>query len=302
MTLEVVSTEDGSITCRDARTGELYHNRAGAYTEALRNYVEPCNLAHIVGGKKDLTVLDVCFGLGYNTFVLADKLLEGLESISASQEFELNVRAIDRDPNIVTILPSVLADDRLKKIAGLAKPFENFDSKDADSLVCNFRAAKFFSLDLLIKFVDLRKEAQDLVRQGEQFDLVFHDGFSPKHMPELWTYEIFARYAQLIGEHGMILTYSSASAVRGALRECGLTVMRTAGVGGKSGGTAAAHACVLKENPFVFPLTEDEEARLNSRSAIPYRDPQLSDTAEGIRERRASELSASDLPPYKESI
>jgi hypothetical protein len=41
MTLELVPTEDGSLSIRDAATGELHHNRAGAYEEALVNYVQP---------------------------------------------------------------------------------------------------------------------------------------------------------------------------------------------------------------------------------------------------------------------
>jgi tRNA U34 5-methylaminomethyl-2-thiouridine-forming methyltransferase MnmC len=299
MTLEVVQTEDGSITCRDAGTGELYHNRAGAYTEALRNYVEPSNLRNTLGGRKELNVLDVCFGLGYNTFVLTIELLKALKAIGASQVFKLKVVAIDRDPNIIAILPKVLADERLQPLARLAQDFENRNSAVRQALTFQCRLGKLLDFDLVIKLVELRQEVQNLVRQGEQFDLIFHDGFSAKHMPELWTYELFAQYAHLIGEQGTILTYSSAAAVRGALRLCGLTVKRTAKVGGKSGGTIAGKLHTLKDNPFAFPLTDLEEARLNSRSAIPYRDPELDDQPKRIVARRSEEINASNLSTFK---
>jgi len=304
MTLEVVTTEDGSITCRDEETGELYHNRAGAYTEALHNYVEPTYLKRIVETRRDLQVLDICFGLGYNTFVLALELLDQMDIRNASQQFNLKVVAIDRDPDIIKVLPQVLADQRLKRLAPLAEDFAkpaNGKSSQPFLSRCRLQYKNVLDLDLSIKFEELRKAVPELVRQGKQFDLIFHDGFSPKHMPELWTYELFAQYAQLIGEKGMILTYSSAAAVRGALRLCGLTVKRTAKVGGKSGGTIAANEKAIADNPFAFALTDLEEARLKSRSAIPYRDPNLNDQAESIMARRLEEVRNSSLPVFKKS-
>jgi tRNA U34 5-methylaminomethyl-2-thiouridine-forming methyltransferase MnmC len=302
MTLEVVMTEDGSITCRDETTGELYHNRAGAYTEALHNYVEPSYLKRIVESRRDLEVLDICFGLGYNTFVLALELLDQMETRIASQQFNLKVVAIDRDPDIIKVLPHVLADERLRRLEPLAQDFaRRANGKSAQPFLssCRVENRNVLDLDLSLKFEELRKAVPELVRQGKRFDLIFHDGFSPKHMPELWTYELFEQYAQLIGEKGMILTYSSAAAVRGALRLCSLTVKRTAKVGGKSGGTIAAKAIAIAENPFAFDLTDLEEARLNSRSAIPYRDPNLNDRAKSIIARRLEEVNTSSLSVFK---
>jgi tRNA U34 5-methylaminomethyl-2-thiouridine-forming methyltransferase MnmC len=302
MTLEVVTTEDGSITCRDQGTGELYHNRAGAYTEALHNYVEPSHLKQIIEAKRELKVLDVCFGLGYNTFVLALELLNQLDAISAGEKFNLAVMAIDRDPEIIKVLPEVLADERLKRLDRLARDFTSRAKAITTEPFVSRRQIEnknVVALDLTIKFVELRKEVPELVRQGKEFDLIFHDGFSPKNMPELWTYELFEQYSHLIGKRGLILTYSSATAVRGALRLCGLTVKRTAKVGGKSGGTVAGGAEALLDNPFALPLTDQEETRLNSRSAIPYRDPNLKDVAEDIRVRRLSEVNESSLSVFK---
>jgi tRNA U34 5-methylaminomethyl-2-thiouridine-forming methyltransferase MnmC len=306
MTLDIVSTEDGSITCRNPETGELYHNRAGAYTEALRNYVEPCHLKSVIRTKRTLNVLDVCFGLGYNTFVLVLELQKALERIGADHEFRLRVTAIDRDREIVKVLMKVLDDRRLVRLSALAKELEPSalglaDGRDLVEISCLIGKRSPVALELIIQFAELRGVVPRLVREGRAFDFIFHDGFSPRRMPELWTHDLFMQYAQLIGDGGVILTYSSAAAVRGALRECGLTIMRTACVGGKAGGTAAAHTRALADNPFLLPLTDSEEERLNSRSATPYRDPVLSGMREEIATRRQIELSASRLPPFKKS-
>lgn len=305
MTLEVVSTEDGSITCRDARTGELYHNRAGAYTEALHNYVEPCNLERLVLQRKSLRVLDVCFGLGYNTFVLILELLKSLQEQKPAQSFQLDVLAIDRDENILSVLPAVLSDERLEMLAELGDQFGKIEQENISGSQSSFKLwrqiEELVDVDLHLKFVDLRKEVLDLVERKEKFDFVFHDGFSPKSMPELWTQELFQAYAQLLDEQGVLLTYSSATAVRGALKAAGLEVKRTAKVGGKSGGTIAAPAGVIDGNPFAFPLTQEEKARLGSRSAIPYRDPQMCDSPQTIVDRRLAEQLASALPVFKKT-
>jgi tRNA U34 5-methylaminomethyl-2-thiouridine-forming methyltransferase MnmC len=94
-----------------------------------------------------------------------------------------------------------------------------------------------------IEFIvdDLRAALPSLIDSAEgSFDLVFHDPFSPQHLPELWTQELFAEYFRLLApRQGRLLTYSAAAAVRGGLFEAGFALGRTIGVGDKSGGTAA---------------------------------------------------------------
>lgn len=61
--LTKIITEDNSLTCFHSETGELYHNRAGAFTEALKNYVEPALAMSDALKRERLDVLDACFGL-----------------------------------------------------------------------------------------------------------------------------------------------------------------------------------------------------------------------------------------------
>ena len=280
---DTVKTEDGSITCRDELTGELYHNKAGAYTEAFKNYVEPARLSNLLKEAKELNVLDVCFGLGYNVYVLLNELL------SFSNK-SIRIVAIDKDPEIVSVLPEVLGDTRFQVLT------EKIGAKWKDKL-CQF-GHKTFSLgegnEVAFELVcgDIREYVSELERQPARFDLIYHDGFSPRVMPELWTYDLFALYAKLLSPKGVILTYSSAAAVRSALRLCGLEVRRTSAVGGKSGGTIAAHAGVLENGTEIFALSDEEEARLKTRSSIPYRDPQLSGKREDIIKERNAEVKS----------
>ena len=64
---EVVLCEDGTKTLFSKEFNEPYHStKDGALHESLEKHVKPA-LA-LTKDKTQLTILDICFGLGYNTF------------------------------------------------------------------------------------------------------------------------------------------------------------------------------------------------------------------------------------------
>jgi tRNA U34 5-methylaminomethyl-2-thiouridine-forming methyltransferase MnmC len=273
--MELVRTEDGSISKFDATTGELYHNRAGAFTEALRNYFEPSDAAARLRSRQSLRIIDACFGLGYNTFVLLEKLIElGLAG-------RIEVEAVELDPEIIGALPDVLEDARfsaLRAAFGTQRPsqFQQYE----------FTAGSL-TVSLEIMQADLRDYARELTGA---FDLVFHDPFSPRKVPHLWSIDLFSRYYQaLLGAGGQLLTYSAASAVRGGLREAGFAVFRTQGVGAKSGGTLASAKPDYKAIEPVFDLTDEVVKKLGGTAGVPYRDSGLCSLDSDILARRAQE-------------
>lgn len=289
MVLDVVSTEDGSITCRDPVTGELYHNRAGAYTEALHNFVEPCEIAKICAEVDAITVLDICFGLGYNTFVLLDTLSRH------RCESSVSILGLDKDAEILKLIPSVLADKRFQSIRTNMR--DTREDSPEEWAPCKFGFYEYsmgedsqFHVRIELRQVDIRKEVSVLSTSNtSQFDIIFHDSFSPHKIPELWTVDLFHCYKSLLKGHGHIVTYSSAAAVRGAFMEAGFAVWRTRPVGGKSGGTMACLPGQGKASEVIYPLTEDELLRINSASGVPYRDPGLVNSREQIRLERDKE-------------
>ncbi len=305
-----VLTDDGSITCLDRDSGELYHNRAGAYSEALKNYVQACDLADRLYRQAKVLVLDVCFGLGYNTFVFLDYFLQQIERLSTKHDEMLcHIVGIDWDSEILAVVPEVLADFRFmefcQKLNWTPDAIRQMilDWQKYGKHQIKFSGETKLVIEIEMKFADLRKTVPELAGQGHHFDYIFHDGFSPRSMPELWTVDLFREYAKMIGHDGRIITYSSAAAVRGAFKECGLQVRKSIALGGKSGGTVAFLSAreEIADNESIFFLTEEEYKRLNSRSAIPYRDPQFKDTPAQIIQRRALELKQSKLAVYRSS-
>ncbi len=59
-------TADGSLTFVSQEFGESFHSHHGAMQESFCKFVEPTQLA-TAAQKPVLRLLDVCYGLGYNT-------------------------------------------------------------------------------------------------------------------------------------------------------------------------------------------------------------------------------------------
>lgn len=295
MSYTVITTADGTLSCHDVETGELMHNRAGAYTEALKNYAEPCNALELVEGTGGIRLLDACYGLGYNTWVLADYLLK-----TTTRPFTMYVIAIEKSVDILQVSPQIFAHpyfDSLKsKIPTLEhniyyRTFECLSDTKGDS-----KNEYHFSMDVVNgSRIDLTLFVDDLRHRlpkvSGSIDLVFHDAFSAQKMPELWTVDLFREYYRLLEPaQGSVLTYSAAAAVRGGLRETGFHIGKTMPLGAKHGGTKASLS------PCGETLSDHEQTYLLTQAGIPYRDSGLNQARAEILRTRQLEQASSQRP------
>jgi hypothetical protein len=300
--METVTTEDGSFSIRDPATGELHHNRAGAFTEALINYIQPAGLYTCKTAYTELVVLDACWGMGYNTLTLLSEMMRG----ETSQFGRIVIMAVEADQAVLDMAPLALeyrvfhglrdsTGYRRQLLDALASLKNGDGSRSIDGGLRGAKCSLNFQLPggcevvLSIMRGDIRCQVPTMVG-CMNLDLVFHDPFSPKHVAELWTVDLFRCYRELLFQRkGRMLTYSSAGAVRGGMREAGFFVWRSTACGGKSGGTVGSIADSELDERFVFPLSADEERKVESGSGVPYRDPTLQDTCIAVRQRRVTE-------------
>ncbi len=63
-------TEDGSIGLYSYADKDVYHSKFGALTEAWEKFVIPSGISSLIDNKQNIKVLDVCYGIGYNTKAL----------------------------------------------------------------------------------------------------------------------------------------------------------------------------------------------------------------------------------------
>ncbi len=265
----VVPTEDGSITFFSEQWKEHYHDKAGARLEAEKKYVEPSKLAEKLQ-QRDIRLLDVCFGLGYNT-------LAALESGTGFQPVQtgkmpvlhsLDITALEMDKRVVRAAAEQIASTDSRKI--LTELLQHSTSHNSH-----------FTISPL--WGDARFRIQQL--ENELFDIVFHDPFSSQHCPELWTVEFFQQLYRIMKPDGVLLTYSSALPVRGAMREAGFFIGETEPEHHMGNGTIAAKDKVAV---IGFELVE----QIETRRSIPYRDPHLCAPTKTILRNRQEAVEA----------
>ncbi len=267
-------TADGSFTFFCAEIGESFHSVQGAKEEAQLKFVEPCQIAQ-KAQKPILRLLDVCYGLGYNTAAA----LEVIWANNPSCRVELV--ALELDPAV----PRAAIAHNL--LSSSPPPIPQLLEVLARSLQVE---TDRFHAQLLLG--DARTTIQQLHQSNFQADAIFLDPFSPPRCPQLWTVEFLHHVASCCATDGRLATYSCAASVRSALIAAGLKIGPTLQVGGRQPGTVASFTAT--DLPI---LSERSQEHLQTRAAVPYRDPQLCDPAHVILQRRQIEQQASSLEP-----
>ena len=60
-------TNDGSVGLFSPEADDIYHSTYGALSEAYEKFVLPANLENFFSNNSEIKVLDICYGIGYNT-------------------------------------------------------------------------------------------------------------------------------------------------------------------------------------------------------------------------------------------
>ncbi|VXD20017.1 tRNA (5-methylaminomethyl-2-thiouridine)(34)-methyltransferase MnmD [Planktothrix paucivesiculata] len=267
-------TADGSFTFFSSEFGELFHSHFGAKQEAECKFVEPLQLRK-KAATSPLFLLDICYGLGYNTAAALTAIWEvnphcKIEWIGL--EFDQRIPQVTLEYNLLSAYPNYIQ-EILKELA------ENHRLK-----------TELFNANLIID--DARNTISTVYNSGFKADGIFLDPFSPAHCPQLWTVEFLTRVAQCLKPQGHLATYSCSATARSALIQAGLHIASTPPVGRRTPGTLASF-----DPSSLPPLSPKELEHLQTRAAVPYRDPNLSDTAEMIILRRQAEQDTCTLEP-----
>ncbi len=267
-------TDDGSYTFFSDTFGESFHSHSGAHQEAIGKFVEPTHLQQLAPAPR-IHLLDVCYGLGYNTAAALDAIWRINPTCNISVwalELEAKVPVATAHQGWLSRWPQTVA----APLQTLAQDHQ----------------VQTPTLEAQLLLGDARQTLPGLVRQGTQVQAIFLDPFSPPRCPQLWSVEFFRLLHQCLTPQGRLATYSCAAAVRAGLIEAGFQVGESLPVGRRSPGTVAAQRPNLI--PPLSPLAQDH---LRTRAAIPYRDPTLRDAADAILERRQREQQNSELQP-----
>ena len=191
-------SEDGSYTAYSKEYDEHYHStRDGALYESLTKHVIPA--LELQKDKEEITILDICFGLGFNT----------LATLLYLKQKALTKKVTIYSPELDSKLVESLNDftypkefDFLKEILRILVQKGSYEDE-------------FFHIEVFLG--DAREYILNF--EGETFDIVYQDAFSPSNNPMLWTKEYFSDISRIIKKTGILTSYSMAFRTRLALYE-----------------------------------------------------------------------------------
>lgn len=304
----LIKTGDGSYTLLSEGledSSETMHTHHGGLEESLEKYVKP---SHLIG-RDDVHILDICSGLGYTAAICLEYLND--ENQNPVKNPNITIEMVEISPLTLAaglIIPSPVKsheivkkaiEDRLYDIGFLkhrlitSKIPENIrlnlHLSDAREIVKNLKSVVEKPQNS-VKFHGSteKKGVKSLTPCHDSdriYDAIFLVPFSPGVSPELYTLEFLNRLKSLVKDDGMLLTYTSSSAVRYALINAGLHVGEGPSFG-RSGGTLASMSLVNIEKPLS---TIDERMIALTDAGTPFRDPELNNSGDEITERRQNE-------------
>ncbi|NPA12163.1 MAG: hypothetical protein GXO62_07965 [Epsilonproteobacteria bacterium] len=197
----MIKTADGSYTLKSRKYNECYHSREGALKESLYKHVYPSFLwakeQEYFGG--EIKILDICFGLGYNTFV---------SIIERPKGAKLKIYSPELDEELVKSLKNFEFPKEFDKI-------KNVIMSVSDR---GYYEDEFVSVKVAFE------DAREFIKNLDSVDIVYQDAFSPKVNKELWSLEYFSDIKKILNPKGLITTYSVATPVRCALYKLGFNL------------------------------------------------------------------------------
>jgi len=194
---KIVLCEDGTNTLYSKEFDEPYHStKDGALHESLEKHVKPALV--FTKNKRQLTILDICFGLGYNTFATLYYIKK--QNLST----QVHILSPEFDEELVRSLHTFDYPPEFENIKYIIKAISQDLCYEDEQ----------FKIEILLG--DARKSIPKI---KEKIDIIYQDAFSPAHNPLLWTREYFKDVRAICKEDALLTTYSTAAAIRLGLYE-----------------------------------------------------------------------------------
>ncbi len=191
---EVFKTMDGSETLIHPDLGEYYHGKSGARLEANELYIKSSGLEkrllENIHPHENIKILDIGLGLGYNALSLI-QTWQKIKNVTCNIELV----SLEQNPHMIDY---VLQKNNLDARKNIFTHPEN----------SNFQ----------ILWTILEGDAElSILTLHQKFDYFFHDPFSPKNNPKLWTKDWFMKLKNIAHPNSTLVTYSVARIVCDAL-------------------------------------------------------------------------------------
>lgn len=90
-------TNDGSVGLFSPTDNDIYHSTYGALTEAYEKFVLPADIETYLSNKSEIKVLDICYGIGYNSKSFINYIFNLKNFSKNSSQGDMYIDTIDKD-------------------------------------------------------------------------------------------------------------------------------------------------------------------------------------------------------------
>ena len=90
-------TNDGSVGLFSPTDNDIYHSTYGALTEAYEKFVLPADIETYLLNKSEIKVLDICYGIGYNSKSFINYIFNLKNFSKNSSHGDMYIDTIDKD-------------------------------------------------------------------------------------------------------------------------------------------------------------------------------------------------------------
>lgn len=283
-----ITTDDGTPSLFSHEFNEAFHHSSGALLETHFKFIRPAELHHFHSTKLGpLRLLDVCFGLGYNT---------------------LATHRLTRDLGLSCVSTGIDISGAPFRYALTHQPFRELWPADLLTHAEGWLGEHLGRNKSQVRWQDARVAVTELRRDAHSYHLIYLDAFSPQVCPELWSIDFLKALVHLLIPGGRIITYSCAAALRSTLRQLGCTLYSISA--NTPGHWSAGTVAIAPGAPKLWPVMQAaassppspyqslsvmEQEHLTTTSSIPYRDPTLTASSAAILARRQHEQRRSTL-------
>lgn len=209
----MLTTADGSNTLKRGDQ-ESFHSQHGAVAEANHVFIQASGLAHCLDQHRPTRILEVGFGSGLNFLLSAD--------LAMAQRGALHYVGLECE--LVTAETfRALAHAQWLVHPSIAKALEQHLSVSTTPTPRPSLHHSGVVLDIVLG------DAASAPWPERQFEIVFHDAFSPATSPTLWTDSFLKQLMSALVPGGVLVTYCAKGEVRRAFTAAGFAVDRLPG-------------------------------------------------------------------------
>lgn len=161
-------TNDGSAGLFSPDADDIYHSTYGALTEAYEKFILPSNLNSFLKNNNEIKILDICFGIGYNSKSFLNYILDFLynETIytdkikysdkidTNNKKFKIYIHAIDTDKNLACLSPFFISNKKNIKNNNLSFRQEKIQRMLSQTVKAKYELKPEVNILLLEKIID----------------------------------------------------------------------------------------------------------------------------------------------------